>query len=158
MYPRKSVQLFYHECLQAKRYAISLHARTEGDHDFSVIVAYQNSTHVGIEYNYQPGVDLSAQPQSGDAVALTPRADVNWPGVGERVSVALEYAKVTIIRLAFNSIKVVIDNLTQNAINIAIEWANGDIDDKVPAGATTSITQNVHQGTSDTLEINAYLA
>ncbi|RTE68076.1 hypothetical protein BHE90_017547 [Fusarium euwallaceae] len=158
MYPRKSVQLFYHEYLQAKRYAISLHTRTEGDHDFSLIVAYQNSTHVGFEYNYQPGVDLSAQPQPGDAVALAPRADVNWPGVGERVSVALAYAKVTIIRLAFNSIKVVIDNLTQQAINVAIDWANGDINDKVPAGASSSITQNVHQGTSETLEIQAYLA
>ncbi|UPK99809.1 hypothetical protein LCI18_010744 [Fusarium solani-melongenae] len=132
--------------------------KDEGGHDLSLAIAYQNSTHVGFIYSYQPGVDLSPRPRSVDGVTVLPRTDVNWPGVNERVSVALQYAKITIIRLAFNSIKVIIDNLTQQAIKVAIDWDSGDIDDKVPAGATTSITQNVHQGTSQTLDVRAYLA
>ncbi|EXL39648.1 hypothetical protein FOCG_17760, partial [Fusarium oxysporum f. sp. radicis-lycopersici 26381] len=60
------------------------------------------------------------------------------------------------VRIAANNLKVIIDNLTRGGINVYVEWALGDITDQVPAGATTSISQNVHQGTSQFLDITAY--
>ncbi|KAM5363196.1 hypothetical protein ACJA88_013634 [Fusarium oxysporum] len=130
---------------------------SEGVHDFSLAVAHQEQNHVRFEYSYEPGKESSKQAErSDDGAVLVPRAQVNWPGVGERVTVALEIAKITIIRIAANNLKVIIDNLTRGGINVYVEWALGDITDQVPAGATTSISQNVHQGTSQFLDITAY--
>ncbi|KAF4421305.1 hypothetical protein F53441_14355 [Fusarium austroafricanum] len=129
--------------------------REQGNHDLSLTVIKQNSTHISFAYDYQPGVDLAA---SADTASLLRRAQIRWPGVNERVSVALAYAKVTIIRLAANEIKVIIDNLTQHAINVLVGWESGDVDDQVPAGATTSTTQRIHQGTSQSLDVTAYRA
>ncbi|KAH7258872.1 uncharacterized protein BKA55DRAFT_687167 [Fusarium redolens] len=123
--------------------------------DLALTVLEQNNTFLRWTYNYHPGVDLAS---AADAAALAPRANIHWPGVNERVSIALEYAKVTIIRLAFNEIKVIVDNLTRHAINVMLEWDLGDVDDRVPAGATTSITQRIHQGTSQSIDVSAYLA
>ncbi|KAH7194101.1 hypothetical protein DER44DRAFT_831493 [Fusarium oxysporum] len=123
--------------------------------DLSLTVVEQNSTYVCWTYDYQPGVDLAS---AADSAALVRRANIRWPGVNERVSVALEYAKVTIIRLAANEIKVIIDNLTQHVVNVLVGWELGDVDDQVPAGATSSTTQRIHQGTSQSISVNAYLA
>ncbi|KAG7402882.1 hypothetical protein Forpe1208_v016776 [Fusarium oxysporum f. sp. rapae] len=129
----------------------------EGVHDFSLEVAHQEQNHVRFEYSYEPDRKSSKQAErSDDGAVLVPRAQVNWPGVGERVTVALEIAKITIIRIAANNLKVVIDNLTQEGINVLVEWALGDIMDQVPAGATASVSQNVHQGTSQFLDVTAY--
>ncbi|CAG7561843.1 unnamed protein product [Fusarium equiseti] len=129
----------------------------EGVYDFSLAVAHQEQNHVRFEYSYDPDKESSKQAErSDDGAVLVPRAQVNWPGVGERVTVALEIAKITIIRIAANNLKVVIDNLTQEGINVLVEWALGDIMDQVPAGATASVSQNVHQGTSQFLDVTAY--
>ncbi|KAF5618730.1 hypothetical protein F52700_12250 [Fusarium sp. NRRL 52700] len=130
---------------------------SEGVHDFSLAVAHQEQNHVRFEYSYEPDKESSKQAERSDnGAVLVPRAQVNWPGVGERVTVALEIAKITIIRVAANNLKVVIDNLTQGGINVLVEWALGDIMDQVPAGATASVSQNVHQGTSQFLDVTAY--
>ncbi|KAM0083826.1 hypothetical protein ACKRZS_004032 [Fusarium odoratissimum] len=123
--------------------------------DLSLTVVEQNSTYVCWTYDYQPGVDLAS---AADVAILVRRANIRWPGVSERVSVALEDAKVTIIRLAANEIKVIIDNLTQHVINVLFGWELGDVDDQAPAGATSSTTQRIHQGTSQSISVNAYLA
>ncbi|KAF5646087.1 uncharacterized protein FTJAE_2176 [Fusarium tjaetaba] len=66
--------------------------------------------------------------------------------------------KVTIIRLAPNEIQVIIDNLAQHVVNALVGWQLGDVDDQVPAGATYSTTQRNHQGPSQSISVNAYLA
>ncbi|KAJ4116104.1 hypothetical protein NW768_011076 [Fusarium equiseti] len=129
----------------------------EGVDGFSLAVAHQEQNHVRFEYSYEPDKESFKQAErSDDGAVLVPRAQVHWPGVGERVTVALEIAKITIIRIAANNLKVVIDNLTQEGINVLVEWALGDIMDQVPAGATASVSQNVHQGTSQFLDVTAH--
>ncbi|KAI1496146.1 hypothetical protein F5X99DRAFT_425025 [Biscogniauxia marginata] len=112
-------------------------------HDLLMKVSSDGENSAVFDYSYNPGVDYYELLGKESSSALRPRADVNIPGLNERVTVALRIATITLIRTAANVLRVETENLVNHAITITLNWAAGSNEDEVPAGATARENVNI---------------
>ncbi|RSL79826.1 hypothetical protein CDV31_017171 [Fusarium ambrosium] len=117
--------------------ALNLRSESSILHDLVLnVTSFPEQNEVLIDYLYKPGVDFYEEMGVSADTSLARRTDVNIPGIGERISVAFRIATVTIIRTAADVLSVEIDNLVNYTITVALNWATGNEEEKVPGSAT----------------------